>query len=71
MLVKTFITLLKEDADIQTLLSDPAVQMLLQDPEAIDELASLLEIGSPILAPLIFDRYQTAFSTPRYSGIAA
>ena len=58
---EAFITLLKEDADLQTLLSDPDVQMLLQDPEAIDELASLLEIGSPILAPLIFDRYQTLF----------
>lgn len=56
-----FITLLKEDADIQTLLSDPDVQTLLQDPEAIDELASLLEIGSPILAPLVFDRYQVLF----------
>ena len=56
-----FITLLKEDTDIQTLLSDPDVQMLLQDPEAIDELASLLEIGSPVLAPLIFERYQTLF----------
>ena len=58
---EAFITLLKADTDIQTLLSDPDVQMLLQDPEAIDELASLLEIGSPILAPLIFDRYQTLF----------
>lgn len=58
---EAFITLLKADTDIQTLLSDPDVQTLLQDPEAIDELASLLEIGSPILAPLIFDRYQTLF----------
>ena len=56
-----FITLLKADTDIQTLLSDPDVQTLLQDPEAIDELASLLEIGSPILAPLVFDRYQVLF----------
>ena len=56
-----FITLLKEDTDIQTLLSDPDVQMLLQDPEAVDELASLLEIGTATLAPLIFDRYQTLF----------
>ena len=56
-----FITLLKADADIQTLLSDPDVQMLLQDPEAVDELASLLEIGTTTLAPLIFDRYQTLF----------
>ena len=58
---EAFITLLKEDTDIQTLLSDPDVQTLLQDPEAIDELASLLKIESPILAPLIFDRYQTLF----------
>ena len=58
---EAFITLLKEDTDIQTLLSDPNVQTLLQDPEAIDELASLLKIESPILAPLIFDRYQTLF----------
>lgn len=58
---EAFITLLKADTDIQTLLSDPDVQTLLQDPEAIDELASLLEIESPILAPLIFDRYQTLF----------
>ncbi len=58
---EAFITFLKEDADIQTLLSDPDVQTLLQDPEAIDELASLLEIELPILAPLIFDRYQVLF----------
>ena len=56
-----FITLLKEDTDIQTLLSDPDVQTLLQDPEAIDELASLLEIEAAVLASLIFDRYQTLF----------
>lgn len=56
-----FITLLKEDTDIQTMLRDPDVQTLLQDPEAIDELASLLEIEAPILAPLIFDRYQLLF----------
>ena len=56
-----FITLLKEDIDIRTMLSDPDVQTLLQDPEAIDELASLLEIEAGILAPLIFDRYQPLF----------
>ena len=56
-----FITLLKEDTDIQTMLRDPDVQTLLQDPEAIDELASLLEIEAGILARLIFDRYQTLF----------
>ena len=56
-----FITLLKEDTDIQMMLRDPDVQTLLQDPEAIDELASLLEIEAGILAPLIFDRYQMLF----------
>lgn len=56
-----FITLLKEDIDIQTLLRDPDVQMLLRDPEAIDELARLLEIEAATLAPLIFDRYQMLF----------
>lgn len=56
-----FITFLKADTDIQTLLSDPDVQMLLQDPEAIDELASLLEIEAAVLALLIFDRYQMLF----------
>lgn len=56
-----FITLLKEDTDIRTMLRDPDVQTLLQDPEAIDELASLLEIEAPVLAPLIFDRYQLLF----------
>jgi hypothetical protein len=56
-----FITLLKEDTDIQMMLRDPDVQTLLQDPEAINELASLLEIEAGILAPLIFDRYQTLF----------
>ena len=56
-----FITLLKEDIAIRTMLSDPDVQTLLQDPEAIDELASLLEIEAGILAPLIIDRYQPLF----------
>ena len=56
-----FITLLKEDTDIRTMLRDPDVQTLLQDPEAIDELARLLEIETPVLAPLIFDRYQLLF----------
>lgn len=54
----TFITLLKEDAELRNLLSDPNVQILLQDPEAIDELANLLAIERPVLAPVIFERYQ-------------
>lgn len=56
-----FITLLKEDTDIQMMLRDPDVQRLLQESEAIDELAGLLEIEAFILAPLVFDRYQMLF----------
>ena len=40
-----FITLMKTDAEIKTLLSDPQVQTLLQTPTAIDELAKLLGIS--------------------------
>ncbi|MXV75867.1 hypothetical protein F4Z99_16535 [Candidatus Poribacteria bacterium] len=56
-----FITLLKEDTDIQMMLRDPDVQTLLQDSEALDELASLLEIEAFTFAPLIFERYQMLF----------
>ena len=64
-----FITLLKEDADIQMMLRDPDVQALLQDSEAIDELASLLEVEAFILAPLIFDRYQLLFQREDIWGL--
>ncbi len=37
-----FITLLKEDQEVKDLLSDPLVQSLLADVDAIDELAALL-----------------------------
>ena len=40
-----FIVLLKTDAAIKTLLSDPQVQTLLQTPAAIDELAKLLGVS--------------------------
>ena len=40
-----FITLMKTDAEIKTLLSDPQVQTLLQTPAAIDELSGLLGIS--------------------------
>ena len=40
-----FITLMKTDAEIKTLLSDAQVQTLLQTPAAIDELARLLGIS--------------------------
>jgi len=56
-----FVTLLREDADIRTMLSDSEVQTLLQDPEAIDELASLLEIEEAVLAPIIYERYRLFF----------
>ena len=39
-----FITLLKEDAEVKAVISDPDVQLLLQDPAAIDELAALLSM---------------------------
>lgn len=44
-----FITFLKDDADVMTFISDPDVQLLLQDPEAIDEVATILNlrIGPP------------------------
>ena len=41
-----FITLLKEDEDLQNMLNDPLVQSLLADVEAIDELAGLLGVGA-------------------------
>ena len=40
-----FITLLKDDMDVMTFYSDPNLQLLLQDPEAIDELATILNIN--------------------------
>ena len=42
-----FIALLKEDAELKEVLSDPLLQALLQDPAAIDELAVLLGISEP------------------------
>ncbi|MCG9128388.1 hypothetical protein JT359_12375 [Candidatus Poribacteria bacterium] len=39
-----FITLIKEDTELRTVLSDPDVQLLLQSPDAIDELAVILNI---------------------------
>ena len=39
-----FIRLIKEDVELRTVLSDPDVQLLLQNPDAIDELAVILNI---------------------------
>ncbi len=46
-----FITLLKEDKDLQAMLNDPQVQSLLADVAAIDELAGLLNVGAPVDTP--------------------
>ena len=56
-----FITLLKDDAEIRGMLSDPDVQTLLQNPMAIDELALLLEIEKAVLAPIIYERHRPLF----------
>ncbi len=43
------IRLLKEDSEIIAFISDPDVQLLLQDPDAIDELAMLLSVPVPVV----------------------
>ena len=49
-----FITLLKEDAEIKKVLSDTDVQVLLQTPAAIDELAVLLSLTpAPIVVRIV------------------
>lgn len=44
-----FIRLLKEDTEIISFVNDPNVQLLLQDPKAIDELARLLDVPIPVI----------------------
>ncbi|MDE0636739.1 MAG: cohesin domain-containing protein [Candidatus Poribacteria bacterium] len=56
-----FITLLKEDEEIQTFLRDTDVQALLQNPEAINELAALIELSQLSLVERIVERYQVFF----------
>ncbi len=56
-----FITLLKEDQEIQTFLRDPDVQTLLQDTVAIEELEALLEVNLLSLAERIIERYRGLF----------
>ena len=56
-----FITLLKEDQEIQTFLRDADVQALLQNPVAIDELTVLLETSELPLVERIVKRYQVFF----------
>lgn len=56
-----FITLLKEDEEIQTFLRDADVQALLQNPAAIDELAALIEISQLPLVERIIKKYKEFF----------
>ncbi len=50
-----FITLLNEDAEVMTFISDSDVQLLLQTPTAIDELAELLnlELSLPVIVRIV------------------
>lgn len=41
-----FITLIREDPEVNILINDPDLHVLLQDPDAINELAVLLDIGT-------------------------
>lgn len=56
-----FITLLKEDNEIQAFLKDTDVQALLQNIDAIDELIALLEENQPSLAEKIHEKYKAFF----------
>ena len=59
-----FITLLKEDQEIRTMLRDADVQALFQDTTAIDELTALLDASELSLAERIFERYRLFFQRP-------
>ncbi len=56
-----FITLIKEDEEIQTFLRDPDVQLLLQDIDAIDELTELLRLADLSLAERVAETYAAVF----------
>ena len=56
-----FITLLKEDQEIQAMLRDSDFQLLLKDVAAIDELAVLIEQSKPSLAERVFEKYKDFF----------
>ncbi len=56
-----FITLLKEDQEVQAFLRDADVQTLLQDPAAIDELAALLEMNQLSLAKQVYEKHKDFF----------
>lgn len=56
-----FITLLKEDQEIQDFLRDTDVQSLLQDVNAIDELTELLRLAELSLAARVAEIHETLF----------
>ena len=56
-----FITLLKEDEEIQAFLRDTDVQALLQDQNAIDELAELLRLAELSIAQKVAEKHATLF----------
>ncbi len=56
-----FITLLKEDQEVQAMLRDSDFQLLLQDVVAIDELATLIAQSQPSLAIRVFEKYKEFF----------
>lgn len=58
-----FITLLKNDMDVMTFYSDPMLQLLLQDPEAIDELATILNIN--LVLPVTVKVSPASVESPR------
>lgn len=58
-----FITLLKDDAEVKEYIKDPDVQLLLQDPIAIDELAALINLQ--LLLPVIVKILPDSVESPR------
>ena len=58
-----FITLLKDDMDVMAFYSDPNLQLLLQDPEAIDELATILNIN--LVLPVTVKVSPASIESPR------
>ena len=48
-----FITLLKEDPEVNTLINDPDLHVLLQNPAEIDELSALLDIGTEPIVSIV------------------
>ena len=58
-----FITLLKNDMDVMAFISDPNLQLLLQDPKAIDELATILNLK--LVLPVTVKILPASVESPR------